>query len=63
MLLQRQQSIRWSQDLFEASWLDVLEQRRGRRQLPGYHVGRGRYRVWVAAVKGLLDNYVYVATR
>jgi hypothetical protein len=28
-----------------------------------FHVGRGRYRVCVAAVKGLLDNTAYVAVR
>jgi len=31
-----------------------------RTRTMSFHVGRGHYRVWVAAVKGLLDNYVYV---
>lgn len=34
-----------------------------RQRSMSFHVSRGRYRVWVAGVKGLLDNYAYAAAR
>jgi hypothetical protein len=34
-----------------------------RTRTVAFRVGPGRYRVWVAAVRGLIDNYAYAAAR
>ena len=44
-----------------AGWVTLVKTTLRTRTM-AFHVGRGRYRIWVAAAKGLLDNYAYVAT-